>query len=85
MTVPQSDHARTARQQRRTHRYGGAGRPVMSPRNVTVLRGRSRKRATGPPRSHERDRRATYIEITEKGRGMVAAILAPHKKAIAAL
>ena len=34
---------------------------------------------------HERDRRATYIEITEKGKGVAAAILAPHKKAIAGL
>jgi DNA-binding MarR family transcriptional regulator len=29
---------------------------------------------------HERDRRATYIEITEKGKGVAAAILAPTRK-----
>jgi hypothetical protein len=73
-----SDHARTARQQRRTHRYGELGELLgMSARNVTVLVDGLEKEQRVRPVPHERDRRATYIEITEKGKGVAAAILAP--------
>lgn len=57
----------------------------MSPRNVTVLVDGLEKEQMVRRVPHERDRRATYIEITEKGKGVAAAILAPHKKAIAGL
>ena len=57
----------------------------MSPRNVTVLVDGLEKEQLVRRVPHERDRRATYIEITEKGKGVAAAILAPHKKAIAGL
>lgn len=57
----------------------------MSPRNVTVLVDGLEKGQLVRRVPHERDRRATYIEITEKGKGVAAAILEPHKKAIAGL
>jgi DNA-binding MarR family transcriptional regulator len=57
----------------------------MSPRNVTVLVDGHEKEQLVRCVPHERDRRAIYIEITEKGKGVAAAILAPHKKAIAGL
>ena len=57
----------------------------MSPRNVTVLVDGLEKEQLVRRVPHERDRRATYIEITGKGKGVAAAILAPHKKAIAGL
>jgi len=80
----QSDHARTARQQRRTHRYGELGELLgMSPRNVTVLVDGLEKEQLVRRVPHERDGARPYIEITEKGKGVAAAILAPHKKAIA--
>jgi len=57
----------------------------MSPRNVTVLVDGLEKEQLLRRVPHERDRRATYIEITEKGKGVAASILGPHKKAIAGL
>jgi len=52
----------------------------MSPRNVTVLVDGLEKEQLVRRVPHERDRRATYIEITEKGKGVAAAILAPTRK-----
>ena len=57
----------------------------VSPRNVTVIVDGLEHEKLVTRVAHERDRRATFVEITPAGKEVAAQVLAPHQNRVAGL